>query len=198
MARFVLCAALVLSACGPAAQSPRPTVETRASIKEFRAVYSSEEGLDGMLAWLWEDHDLSAREERSQLAILPELHEVRAEILEAVRSEAIERDYPLLAELWPVMRAAEERHGLPPGIIAALAVWESSGGKNACGFNITGWGNCELRPFASYEEGIEVTAATLAGYGAQDTMGKLCTWRWGSPAPCAYGARGIATMEDWR
>lgn len=50
-------------------------------------------------------------------------------------------------------------------LIAAIAVRESTGGKNTCDrvkFNPFGWGSCKIG-FKSYDEAIEVVARNLGG-----------------------------------
>ncbi|MBM3940455.1 MAG: hypothetical protein FJ318_06135 [SAR202 cluster bacterium] len=109
--------------------------------------------------------------------------------------------YPLLVEALPVLYAAEARHGLPRGLLAAIAVWESSGGRHACGANWWGYASCGVE-FASIEGGAEIVARTLAGYGV-DTWTALC-WYNAGPSGCraglghAYADRVLATMEGFR
>lgn len=110
------------------------------------------------------------------------------------------RDY-VLTDLLPFIHATEAAHGLPRGIIAAMAVWESSGGVNRCGHNLTGYASCGVT-FSSFEEGIEVTARTLAGYAPVDARTKLCIWVSGQPCTTAHGRayadRVIATMARFQ
>lgn len=105
-------------------------------------------------------------------------------------------DY-VLDDLLPLMHDAEARYGLPRGVLASMATWESSGGINRCGYNLWGYASCRVT-FGSFEEGIETTAATLASYGPEDIRGKLCIWVGGSACTTAheqaYAERVIGTM----
>ncbi len=107
----------------------------------------------------------------------------------------------VLDELLPFIHATEAAYGLPRGIIAAMAIWESSGGVNRCDYNLTGYASCTVS-FSSFEEGIEVTASTLAGYWPEDTRRKLCIWVSGQPCTTAHGRayadRVIATMARFQ
>ncbi len=92
---------------------------------------------------------------------------------------------------------AEDYYGIPRGILNAIAVWESSSGANACGYNEWGYASCAVT-FSSRSEGIWTVAATLANYGG-DTAWKLCVWNAG-PDGClrgladGYVARVLAEM----
>lgn len=48
-------------------------------------------------------------------------------------------------------------------LLPAIAVRESSGGKQACGNNPFGWASCRL-DFESIEQAIEVVGANLCGF----------------------------------
>ena len=64
--------------------------------------------------------------------------------------------------------------------LPAIAVRESSGGKQACGNNPFGWASCRL-DFESVEQAIEIVGANLCGfnpgtadyYGGKDALQKL-------------------------
>ncbi|TRZ50777.1 hypothetical protein D4R99_05540 [bacterium] len=53
-------------------------------------------------------------------------------------------------------------HDLDWRLLPAIAVRESSGGKQACGHNPFGWGSCKIT-FKSWNEAIEVLARNLGG-----------------------------------
>lgn len=107
----------------------------------------------------------------------------------------------VIDDLLPLMHAAEDRYGLPRGVLASMATWESSGGLHRCGFNLTGYASCRVT-FSSFEEGIEVTARTLASYGPADIRGKLCIWVGGTVCTTAheqaYAERVIGTMASFQ
>lgn len=56
-----------------------------------------------------------------------------------------------------------EKYGLDWNLLPAIAVRESSGGKQACGYNAFGWGSCKLNNFSSYEQAIEALGKNLGG-----------------------------------
>jgi hypothetical protein len=58
--------------------------------------------------------------------------------------------------------AAAEKHGIDWRLLPAIAVRESSGGKQACGHNPFGWGSCKIN-FKTYDEAIETLARNLGG-----------------------------------
>lgn len=55
-----------------------------------------------------------------------------------------------------------EKHGIDWRLLPAIAVRESSGGKQACGHNPFGWGSCKIS-FKTYDEAIETLARNLGG-----------------------------------
>ncbi len=65
-------------------------------------------------------------------------------------------------------------------LLPAIAVRESSGGKQACGNNPFGWGSCRT-DFESVEKAIEIVGANLCGfnpktatyYGNKNVLQKL-------------------------
>ena len=65
-------------------------------------------------------------------------------------------------------------------LLPAIAVRESSGGKQACGNNPFGWASCRL-DFESIEQAIEIVGVNLCGfnpmtagyYSGKDTLQKL-------------------------
>ena len=56
-----------------------------------------------------------------------------------------------------------EKYGIDWNLLPAIAVRESSGGKQACGYNPFGWGSCKLHNFISYEQAIEALGKNLGG-----------------------------------
>lgn len=77
------------------------------------------------------------------------------------------------------MAGAAARHGIDWRMLPAISLYESTWGRNACGFNPYGWGSCRLDNFGSWEEAHEVAASTLASYGGDDFW-KLCVWNQGA------------------
>lgn len=55
-----------------------------------------------------------------------------------------------------------EKYGIDWKLLPAIAIRESSGGKNACYNNPFGWGSCKIK-FNSYEEAIETLGRNLGG-----------------------------------
>lgn len=110
-------------------------------------------------------------------------------------------DCPRVVEwLLPIIHKYEDMYNIPRGIIAAMTIWESSGGVAACGYNLTGWRSCNGRRFVSWEDGIETTASELSSYDG-DLVRKLCTWVGGErfPSPCSYATdRVIPTSAQFR
>jgi hypothetical protein len=53
-------------------------------------------------------------------------------------------------------------HDLDWRLLPAIAVRESTGGKQACGYNPFGWASCKVT-FRSFNEAIEVVARNLGG-----------------------------------
>lgn len=74
-----------------------------------------------------------------------------------------------------------EKYGIDWRLLPAIAIRESSGGKQACGHNPFGWGSCKLHNFVSYEAAIEALGKNLGGanprtssyYAGKSTMEKL-------------------------
>jgi hypothetical protein len=56
-----------------------------------------------------------------------------------------------------------EKYGLDWRLLPAISIRESSGGKEACGYNPFGWGSCKLHNFTSYEQSIEALGRNLGG-----------------------------------
>lgn len=72
-----------------------------------------------------------------------------------------ERGMPLAGH-GAAMVAAAEKHDLDWRLLPAIAVRESSGGKQMCGNNPFGWGSCKIK-FQSIDHGIETLAKNLGG-----------------------------------
>ncbi|MDP3785114.1 MAG: hypothetical protein Q8R12_03515 [bacterium] len=70
-----------------------------------------------------------------------------------------ERSMPLKGYGLKLVVAAE-RNDFDWRLLPAIAIRESSGGKNACGQNPFGWGSCKI-DFDTLEEAIEVVAWNL-------------------------------------
>ncbi len=92
--------------------------------------------------------------------------EKQKEALRAERAGKIdayfkERSMPL-AGYGSKMVASAEEHGIDWRLLPAIAVRESSGGKQACGHNPFGWGSCKIS-FKNYDEAIETLARNLGG-----------------------------------
>lgn len=60
------------------------------------------------------------------------------------------------------MVASAEEHDIDWRLLPAIAIRESSGGKQACGYNPFGWGSCKIS-FKSYNDAIETLARNLGG-----------------------------------
>lgn len=72
-----------------------------------------------------------------------------------------ERSMPLAGHGKAMVEAAE-KNGIDWRLLPAIAVRESSGGKQMCGNNPFGWGSCKIQ-FKSIDEGIETLARNLGG-----------------------------------
>lgn len=100
-----------------------------------------------------------------------------------------------------LMVETADAHGLDWRLMPAIAVWESSAGRMACGGNAWGLGSCayEYR-FPTWEEGIAAVARTLSSptYAGKATRVQLCIWVGGEPClnehQTSYAARVMATM----
>lgn len=105
------------------------------------------------------------------------IHEERARAIDTYFKE---RSMPLRGTGMTFVLVAE-KYGLDWRLLPAIAVRESSGGKNACGYNPFGWGSCKLHNFHSYEEAIEALGRNLGGankntaryYAGKSTYDKL-------------------------
>jgi hypothetical protein len=108
------------------------------------------------------------------------VEDIRAQRAEAIDSYFEDRSMPLEGTGMAFVLVAE-KYGLDWSLLPAIAVRESSGGKNACGHNPFGWGSCKLHNFGSYEQAIEALGKNLGGanektaryYAGKSTYDKL-------------------------
>jgi hypothetical protein len=91
---------------------------------------------------------------------MQELREERAKKIEIYFSE---RSMPLATQAMEFVLAAE-KYGLEWTLLPAVAIRESSGGKNetGCTFNPFGWASCRVK-FKDYPEAIDTVAKNLGG-----------------------------------
>lgn len=96
---------------------------------------------------------------------------------------------------------AADRHGLDWRLLPAIAVRESSGGKQACGNNPFGWASCRIH-FESTEEAIETAAWNLGGgnpntraYYEGDTESKL--WSYNGTVNPRYPGEVLRIMAQF-
>lgn len=81
---------------------------------------------------------------------------------------------PLADHAAMLVRVADEV-GIDWRILPAMAIRESGGGAQACGFNFTGYGNCDGRwasEFPSWEACARASAELFARLGGRED------WRW--------------------
>ncbi|MFA5830474.1 MAG: hypothetical protein WC878_01455 [Candidatus Paceibacterota bacterium] len=136
-------------------------------------------------------------------AIQEEIKEKENDILVA-RAEKINayfkaRSMPLYGFGKKMAEEAEE-HEIDWRLLPAIAVRESSGGKEACGYNPFGWASCKVS-FKSFNESIEVLAKNLGGdnpntanyYGMDSTREKLYYYN-GTVIP-KYPSEVLSIME---
>lgn len=76
-----------------------------------------------------------------------------------------DRGMPLAGRGLLMVRAAEE-NDLDWRLLPAIAVRESSGGKQMCGSNPFGWASCKVR-FKSVDEAVNTVASHLGGNEAR-------------------------------
>lgn len=134
--------------------------------------------------------------ERIEISV-DELRKERAEIIDTYFKE---RSMPLKGTGMTFVLVAE-KYGLDWRLLPAIAIRESSGGKNACGHNPFGWGSCKLNNFVSYEHAIEALGKNLGGgnpktaryYAGKDTEEKLYHYN-GTVLP-SYPEEVLAIMK---
>lgn len=91
------------------------------------------------------------------------VEDIRKQRAEAINSFFKARSMPLSGTGMTFVLVAE-KYGLDWRLLPAISIRESSGGKEACGYNAFGWGSCKLGyNFHSYEEAIESTGRNLGG-----------------------------------
>ncbi len=86
---------------------------------------------------------------------------LRAERARKIDTYFKKRSMPL-AGYGAKMIAAAEEYDIDWRLLPAIAIRESSGGKQACGYNPFGWGSCKIG-FKSYDEAIATLAKNLGG-----------------------------------
>jgi len=109
-----------------------------------------------------------------------------------------ERSMPLFGFGRKMAEEASE-HDLDWRLLPAIAVRESSGGKQACGHNPFGWGSCKIT-FNSWNEAIEVLAKNLGGdnpntsdYYSGST--KLKLYHYNGTVLASYPSEVLAIMD---
>ena len=108
------------------------------------------------------------------------VNDLRQQKADAIDLFFSERSMPLEGTGMTFILVAE-KYGLDWNLLPAIAVRESSGGKQACGNNPFGWGSCKLHNFLSYEHAIEALGKNLGGanpktaryYAGKSTQKKL-------------------------
>lgn len=121
----------------------------------------------------------SPNPEVKQVQLEPTVEDMRAKRAAQIDKYYKERSMPLAGHGMTFVLAAE-KYGLDWSLLPAIAVRESSGGKNDCYNNPFGWGSCKIK-FSSYEEAIETLARNLGGanprtssyYAGTPTLKKL-------------------------
>lgn len=83
--------------------------------------------------------------------------------------------------------ATADAYGIDWRYLPVIAILESSGGAAACGGNAWGYARCQVR-FASFEQGMQTVAATLASrtYAGWDPATTFCIWVSGDGCTGAY------------
>lgn len=119
--------------------------------------------------------------------------------IERINRHFSERNMPL-AGYGTQFAYAADRYGLDWRLMPAIAIRESSGGKQMCGHNPFGWASCRT-DFESIEEAIEYVALNLAGenprtapyYKDKTTREKL--WFYNGTVNPKYPDEVLAIME---
>lgn len=129
------------------------------------------------------------------------VEDIRKAHAEAIDSFFKGRNMPLAGTGMTFVLVAE-KYGLDWRLLPAIGVRESSGGKQACGYNAFGWGSCKLgHSYNSYEEAIEAIGKNLGGankataryYAGKTTEEKLYAYN-GSVEP-PYIGEVLAIMD---
>ncbi len=110
-----------------------------------------------------------------------------------------EKSMPLYGFGKKMAKEADE-HDLDWRLLPAIAVRESTGGKQACGHNPFGWASCKVT-FKSFNEAIEVLARNLGGdnpntadYYSGST--KLKLHHYNGTVMASYPSEVLAIMDD--
>lgn len=124
---------------------------------------------------------------------------IRTERYELIDNYFGKRNMPL-AGTGKVMVEAAEKYGIDWRLLPAIAVRESSGGKEACGKNPFGWGSCQkgIGTFTSWAAAIDTVAKALGTgkyYAGKTLRQKLETYNPPSIVP-AYADEVMAIMES--
>lgn len=99
-----------------------------------------------------------------------------------------------LSDYHEYMRLAEGQHGLPAGLLYAVAVMESSGGKHLYGA-YNAWGYGPGIAFPSWEAAIDTVGARLAHWvGTYGLEGGLSVWVCGNPRDGLWYSREVIAM----
>jgi len=126
--------------------------------------------------------------------------DIRQQKADAIDTYFRERSMPLEGTGMTFVLVAE-KYGIDWRLLPAIAIRESSGGKQACGNNPFGWGSCKLHNFSSYEHAIEALGKNLGGanpktatyYAGKSTMEKLYNYN-GTVVP-SYPAEVVQIMK---
>jgi hypothetical protein len=89
------------------------------------------------------------------------IEDIRKERAAKIEKYYSDRSMPLAVNAMDFVLTAE-KYGLDWKLLPAIAVRESSGGKNACYNNPFGWGSCKIK-FDSYKEAIDAVGRNLGG-----------------------------------
>lgn len=98
--------------------------------------------------------------------VVVSVDDVRVKKAEIIDTYFKDRSMPLEGTGMTFVLVAE-KYGLDYRLLPAIAVRESSGGKQACGNNPFGWGSCKLHNFKSYGDAIESLGKNLGGANAK-------------------------------
>ncbi len=129
------------------------------------------------------------------------VEDIRKEHAQAIDTFFKSRNMPLHGTGMTFVLVAE-KYGIDWRLLPAIGIRESSGGKEACGYNAFGWGSCKLgHNFNSYEEAIESLGKNLGGankstaryYAGKTTAEKLYYYN-GSVEP-PYTGEVMAIMD---
>jgi len=93
-----------------------------------------------------------------------------------------------LAPYAAALISAADAYGIDWRLMPVISILESSGGLQSCGGNAWGYAACRVR-FATFDEGIQIVAATLARapYAGRSTAETLCIWVSGKACTNEHG-----------